>query len=70
MLVRQASVFLTDDEEFVLQLSRLHWKTFKENVWKRKKKKVIQPAASALPARVCVRQHSEEYKHLHPMESD
>lgn len=37
VLVRQASIFLTDDEEFLLELSRLHWKTFKENVWKRRK---------------------------------
>lgn len=39
VLVRQASLFLTDDEEFLLELSRLHWKTFKENVWKSKNKK-------------------------------
>lgn len=32
VLIRQSSVFLTDDEEFVLELSRLHWKTFEENV--------------------------------------
>lgn len=32
VLVRQASVFLINDEQFVLQLSRLHWKTFEENV--------------------------------------
>lgn len=37
VLHRQASIFLTDDEEFVLELSRPHWKTFKENVWKNQK---------------------------------
>lgn len=34
MLIRQSSVFLADDEEFVLELSRLHRETFEENVWK------------------------------------
>lgn len=53
MLVREASVFLTNDEEFVLELSRLHWKTFKENVWKSEKDLKISSLdrALALPPR-------------------
>lgn len=34
VLIRQASIFLVNDEQFVLQLTRLYWKTFEENVWK------------------------------------
>lgn len=32
MLVGEAPVLLVDDEELVPELSRLHWKTFEENV--------------------------------------
>lgn len=32
VLIRQASVFLINDVQFVLQLRRPHWKTFEENV--------------------------------------
>lgn len=48
VLVREASVFLTNDEEFVLELSRLHWKTFKENVWKSEKDLKISSLDRAL----------------------
>lgn len=37
VLIRQASVFLVNDEQFVLQLSWLHRKTFEENVWQNKR---------------------------------
>lgn len=34
VLIRQTSIFLINNEQFVLQLPWLHRKTFEENVWK------------------------------------